>query len=112
MCGDRQPKGMYGREAVNAVHEEKTMGKRLYVGNLPYSADEARLKELFEAHGEVSEVNVIRDRFTEQHKGFAFVEMNSLEAANVAKEKFNGHDLHGKALKVDEAKPKTEWRGR
>jgi RNA recognition motif-containing protein len=88
------------------------MGKRLYVGNLPYSADEARLKELFEAHGEVSEVNVIRDRFTEQHKGFAFVEMASDDEAGKAIGALDGTEMDGRQIKVNEAREREAGGGR
>ena len=62
--------------------------------------------DLFSAVGVVESCRLITDRETGRSKGFAFVEMNSTEAANAAKEKLNGHDLQGKLLKVNEAKPR------
>jgi RNA recognition motif-containing protein len=86
------------------------MSARLYVGNLSHDTTSDELRTLFSEVGTVDSCNVIIDRETERSKGFAFVEMNSKEAANAAKEKFNGQDLHGRALKVDEAKSRDEHR--
>jgi cold-inducible RNA-binding protein len=88
------------------------MSAKLFVGNLSSDTTSEEIRELFSNAGAVESCQVIADRETGRSKGFAFVEMNSIEAANAAKEKFNGHDLHGKALKVNEAKPKTEWRNK
>jgi RNA recognition motif-containing protein len=80
------------------------MGKRIYVGNLPFGVDEARLKELFAQHGEVSEVSVIRDRFTDQPKGFAFVEMATDGDAQKAISALDGTEMDGRQVKVNEAR--------
>jgi RNA recognition motif-containing protein len=72
---------------------------KIYVGNLPYSADEAQLRTLFSAYGEISELSMIRDRETGQPKGFAFVTFSSQQAAEKALEQ-NGRDLGGRPLKV------------
>lgn len=84
------------------------MSAKLFVGNLSPETTSDELSTLFSEAGVVDSCNLIIDRETERSKGFAFIEMNSKEAANAAKEKFNGQDLHGRALKVDNAKPKSE----
>ena len=84
------------------------MAKRLYVGNLSYSTTNASLSELFGEIGEVTSVNLITDRMTGQSRGFAFVEMADDAAATVAVSKLNGRDVDGRALKVEEARPKRD----
>ncbi len=84
------------------------MPVKLFIGNLPQETTIAEIRDLFSAVGVVESCQVIADRETGRPKGFGFVEMISREAANAAKEKFNGHILHGKTLKVDEAKPRIE----
>jgi cold-inducible RNA-binding protein len=84
------------------------MSAKLFVGNLSPETTSDELNTLFSEAGAVDSCNLIIDRETERSKGFAFIEMNSKEGANAAKEKFNGQDLHGRALKVDNAKPKSE----
>ena len=79
------------------------MGARIYVGNLPYSADNAQLSQLFSAYGEVVDVRVITDRGTGQSKGFAFVEMSDEESARRAIAELNGYMLGGRALRLDVA---------
>jgi RNA recognition motif-containing protein len=83
------------------------MSAKLFVGNLAPETTSAEIRDLFSAAGVVESCQLITDRETGRSKGFAFVEMDSIEAANAAKEKFNGHDLHGKSLKVNEAKPRS-----
>jgi RNA recognition motif-containing protein len=83
------------------------MSVKLFVGNLSEATTSTEIRELFSAVGVVESCQVVTSRETGRSKGFGFVEMDSREAANAAKEKFNGHDLHGKTLKVDEAKPRT-----
>jgi cold-inducible RNA-binding protein len=82
------------------------MSAKLFVGNLSQETTSTEIRDLFSAVGTVESCQLIEDRETGRPKGFAFVEMNSIEAANAAKEKLNGHELHGKALKVNEAKPR------
>ena len=84
------------------------MGKKLYVGNLPYSVGDSDLQRLFEAHGSVVSAQVIMDRDTGRSKGFGFVEMGSDQEAQAAISALNGKDSNGRALTVNEAKPKTE----
>jgi RNA recognition motif-containing protein len=83
------------------------MGRKLYVGNLPYSATDSSLREAFSASGTVDSVTLITDRDTGQSKGFAFVEMSTDQEAQAATQAMNGATLEGRALKVSEAKPKT-----
>jgi RNA recognition motif-containing protein len=89
---------------------EVTMGRKLYVGNLPYSATEQSLREAFAASGTVDTVSIITDRDTGQSKGFAFVEMASDGEAQAATQAMNGKMLDGRQIKVNEAKPR-ESRG-
>jgi RNA recognition motif-containing protein len=86
------------------------MGRKLYVGNLPYSATEQSLREAFSASGTVDSVSVITDRDTGQSKGFAFVEMATDSEAQAATQAMNGKMLDGRQIKVNEAKPR-ESRG-
>jgi cold-inducible RNA-binding protein len=79
---------------------------KLFVGNLPYSATEADITDFFTQAGvAVDSVNVMRDRFTGEARGFGFVEINDDAAANHAIEACNGRDLMGRALVVNEARP-------
>ena len=87
------------------------MGNKLYVGNLGYSATDADLQQLFGAHGTVQSAQVINDRDTGRSKGFGFVEMNSSAEAEAAIAALNGKEHDGRALKVNEAKPKTSSGG-
>lgn len=84
------------------------MGRKLYVGNLPYSADQKSLEEKFGECGTVDSVNVITDRDSGRSKGFCFVEMSSDAEAQKAIEKFNGADFDGRPLTVNEAKPQQK----
>ena len=83
------------------------MPVKLFVGNLSEETTSTEISDLFSAVGVVQSCQVVADRETGRSKGFGFVEMDSREAANAVKEKFNGHSLHGKILKVDEAKPRV-----
>ncbi len=80
----------------------------IYVGNLPYSVTDVDLRELFETHGEVSSSSVIIDKFTGQSKGFGFVEMPSAEEANAAINALNEHQIKGRPLRVNEARPRED----
>jgi len=84
--------------------------KRIYVGNIPFSAGEDELRAAFEAHGQVVGVNVITDRETGRPRGFAFVEMADDGEAAKAIEELNGTDMGGRSITVNEAKPR-ESRG-
>jgi RNA recognition motif-containing protein len=87
------------------------MGRKLYVGNLPYQIGEAELQELFSQAGSVDSVRVMRDMATGRARGFAFVEMATDEEAQKAATQFNQHSLGGRALTVNEARPKPEREG-
>lgn len=84
------------------------MGRRLYVGNLPYSATEEQLTELFGRSGQVDNVRVMRDMATGRARGFAFVEMTSDDDAQKAVTELNEYQMDGRPLVVNEARPKTE----
>jgi RNA recognition motif-containing protein len=84
------------------------MGRRLYVGNLPYSAGEAELQELFSKAGTVESVRVMRDAATGRARGFAFVEMATDDEAQKAASEFNQFQMGGRSLTVNEARPKPE----
>ena len=88
------------------------MGKKLYVGNLPYGVADGDLQRLFEPHGTVESAQVIMDRDTGRSKGFGFVEMGSDQEAQAAIQALNGKEVEGRALTVNEARPKTEGGGR
>ena len=87
------------------------MGRKLYVGNLPYSATEQSLREAFAPSGTVDTVSLITDRDTGQSKGFAFVEMASDKEAQAATQAMNGQMLDGRQIKVNEAKPRENRGG-
>ena len=87
------------------------MGRRLYVGNLPYSATEDQLTELFGRAGKVDNVRVMRDMATGRARGFAFVEMANDDDAQKAISEFHEHQMDGRALVVNEARPKPEGGG-
>lgn len=80
----------------------------IYVGNLAYSTTEQELSELFGAYGEVRSAHVISDKVTGQSKGFGFVEMSDNQAAESAIRELNGKQVKGRALKVNEAKPRAD----
>src|SRR2546430_15907397 len=84
------------------------MGRRLYVGNIPYTTGEAELQELFSQAGSVESVRVMRDAATGRARGFAFVEMATDEEAQKAASEFNQYQMGGRALTVNEARPKPE----
>ncbi|MDQ3928929.1 MAG: RNA-binding protein, partial [Chloroflexota bacterium] len=87
------------------------MAKKLYVGNLPYSVTEEELREMFSQVGEIADAAVVTDRYTGQSKGFAFVEMASDEAAQAAIQRFDGQDMGGRQLVVNEARPREDRGG-
>jgi RNA recognition motif-containing protein len=84
---------------------------KIYVGNLPFSADEGAVRSLFAQHGTVESVNVIMDRDTGRPRGFAFVEMSSADASR-AIQSLNGYSMEGRALRVNEAQDRPSGGGR
>ena len=87
------------------------MSRKLFVGNLPFTTGENELQDLFGQAGTIESVRVMRDMATGRARGFAFVEMQSDEEAQTAIDRFNGADLGGRALVVNEARPKTSGGG-
>jgi cold-inducible RNA-binding protein len=87
------------------------MGRKLYVGNLGYGVSNADLEQMFSAHGTVDSAQVVEDRATGQSKGFGFVEMGSDAEAQAAIKALNGQDHGGRALTVNEAKPRAPRSG-
>ena len=87
------------------------MATKLFVGNLSFNTTSSDLEELFSQVGTVATVNVITDKFTGKSRGFGFVELSSNQEAQSAIERFNGHELQGRALTVNEAKPQGERSG-
>jgi cold-inducible RNA-binding protein len=87
------------------------MGRRLYVGNLPYETGETDLQDLFARAGTVETVKVMRDMATGRARGFAFVEMSTDEEAQKAITQLNEHQLGGRSLTVNEARPKPAHAG-
>ena len=88
------------------------MAKKLYVGNLSYGVTDADLEKLFEPFGAVQSAQVIMDRDTGRSKGFGFVEMSNDSEAQAAISGLNGKEVDGRALTVNEARPKTDGGGR
>jgi len=87
------------------------MGTKLYVGNLPFDITEGDLRNMLSEHGPVNEIAVIMDKMTGRARGFAFATMNTPEAANAAILALNGKDWKGRALTVNEARPREERSG-
>lgn len=84
------------------------MGTRLYVGNLPFSADESAVRSLFEQNERtVTEVKLVTDRDTGRPRGFGFVEMGNSEHADQAISELNGHSMDGRQLNVNEARERS-----
>ena len=86
--------------------------KNIFVGNLDFSATESSIRSLFEPFGNIDRVNLVTDRDTGRSRGFAFVEMTDAAAADKAIAALNGTEHNGRALNVNEARPKTEGGGR
>src|SRR6186997_1809752 len=85
------------------------MNRKLFVGNIPFQTSEDDLQTLFGQAGAIESVRVMRDNATGRARGFAFVEMQTEEDAQAAIQRFNGADLGGRALVVNEARPKPEF---
>ena len=84
---------------------------RIYVGNLSYQVTDDELRQAFEAYGQVASANVIMDKFSGQSKGFGFVEMPSRPEAEAAINSLNGKELRGRAMNVNEARPRPNSGG-
>ena len=97
-----------GFNCAPLAQNEENMSKKLYVGNLPFSATEDEVRELFAQYGTVTSVSLITDRDTGNPRGFGFVEME--EGADEAISSLNNHEMGGRNLRVNEAKPREEGR--
>lgn len=84
------------------------MATKLYIGNLSFDTTEPEIREIFSAFGNVVSCNLIMDRMTDRSRGFAFVEMSTAEEAEKAIAEMNGKDVAGRALTVNEAKPRED----
>lgn len=84
----------------------------IYIGNLSYDTTQDQLRQAFEGFGEVTQVNIITDRDSGRPRGFAFVEMSNKDEAMAAIAGLNGQELNGRALNVNEARPRTDGGGR
>jgi len=83
----------------------------IYVGNLSYTVTEEQLRQAFEGFGEVSSVNIIKDKYTGDPRGFAFVEMSNKDQAMAAISGLNNQEFEGRTLNINEARPRTERGG-
>src|SRR5438445_4046426 len=101
---------MVGNSRERAVSRKSKviMSTKLFVGNLSFNATENQLQDMFAAHGNVLEVDMIMDKFTGRPRGFAFVTMENKEGADAATKALNGTSLDGRALTVNEARPRDE----
>ena len=95
-----------GKRAVPFVEESKEVSKTIYVGNLPFSATDDEIRDLFAAHGDVKSVKLISDRESGRPRGFGFVEMEP-SAADAAIEALNGQEYGGRTLRINEARPRA-----
>ena len=84
---------------------------KLYVGNLSFSTSETALRDLFSAHGTVTDVHIVTDRMSGQSRGFAFVTMGNRNEGQAAIDALEGHPIDGRNLAVSEARPKNDDRG-
>lgn len=103
-------RGLGRPDATDPALKDTELSKNIYVGNLPFSATEAELERLFSQHGEVSSVKLITDRETGRSRGFAFVEMDD-EGAEKAIRELDGHEMDGRALRVNEARERRPGGG-
>jgi RNA recognition motif-containing protein len=90
---------------------KQVFSMNIYVGNLSYSVTSDDLRKAFEPFGDVSSANVVTDKFTGQSKGFGFVEMSNKAHGDAAIKALDGKDLKGRAIRVNEARPRTEGGG-
>jgi RNA recognition motif-containing protein len=84
----------------------------IYVGNLSYQTTEEELRKAFEGYGPVSSVNIIKDKYSGESKGFGFVEMDDKDQASEAMTGLNGSELNGRNMNVNEARPRNDNKGR
>jgi len=84
------------------------MATKLFVGNLSFNATQEQIRDLFAAHGTVTDVDIVKDKFSGRPRGFGFVTMETKEAADAAIKAINGKDIDGRALTVNEARPRED----
>ena len=84
------------------------MGTRIFIGNLPFSATEDQLSQLFAPHGEVASVSIVKDKVTDRSRGFAFVEMSNADAATAAIAALANHSMDNRTLTINVARERTE----
>ena len=104
----------FGKSSSNRPGPRQTRESnqlKLYVGNLSYDVTEDDLRQAFSAYGRISSVSVVRDRYSNQSKGFGFVEMGTRSEAQAAMHALNRQELKGRALAVNEARPRPEGSG-
>src|SRR6266576_4713125 len=101
---------MVGNSGERAVSRNSivSMSTKLFVGNLSFNTTQEQLQDLFAAHGNVTEVDVIMDKFSGRPRGFGFVTMENKESADAAVQALNGKDIDGRALTVNEARPRED----
>jgi cold-inducible RNA-binding protein len=110
---DSKPEVREQAALVTGIERKNTMSNsKLYVGNMAFATTESDLRDAFGQFGTVSDVYVAMDKFTGRARGFAFVTMSTPEEAKIAIEKLHGQNLGGRALTVNEARPKEEGAGR
>jgi RNA recognition motif-containing protein len=96
---------------INAVHAKVEFLMNIYVGNLSFKTTDDDLRTAFQAHGEVSSANIIRDKFSGDSRGFGFVEMPTDDEAQAAIAALNESDMGGRALNVNQARPRNDSGG-
>jgi RNA recognition motif-containing protein len=94
---------------MRGIKGESSMAKNLFVGSLPFAVTEDTLGQLFSQHGQVVSVNIIKDKYSGQSRGFGFVEMGTDEEAQKAITALNGHNLDGRSIVVKEALPRPDY---
>ena len=102
--------GYYKRNSGIEVEDKEEARMNIYVGNLSYEVTEQDLQQAFQGFGQVVSVNILKDRYSGESRGFGFVEMPDKAEAHSAIEGLNGKELKGRALKVNEARPRSETR--
>jgi cold-inducible RNA-binding protein len=90
------------------IRTRTSMATKLFVGNLSFNATQEQLRDLFGAHGTVQEIDIIKDKFSGRPRGFGFVTMETQEAAAAAIQAINGKEIDGRALTVNEARPRED----
>ena len=107
----QSPNALFTGRCRDPQQLEITMGRKLYVGNLSFEVTDSDLEALFVQAGACDSVAVVKDKFSGRSRGFGFVEMSSTAEAQRAIQQFDGHDLRGRAIKVNEAKDRDEGGG-